>query len=349
MKKEKARYLVIYDNLIEQIKSSSVKKLSVSGISRKYNINRNTADKVLKLLAENGWVRREIGRGTFADGFNDAIRYSINFLYSQNAYESSFVSSYPYVHAGIFEAMQKLGANCEFKVKIFDSAVKREDAIAKSFSGRPGQGIVILDPWNEEILKELHKRKIPYMAYLPPEMASYNSITIDTYQATYRAMEYLIKMSGRKNILFLCSTRDNQWQKSRFKAYCDALKAFNLPLKEKFILEYGMDMNYVPWFVEFVKKHKEVDAVFASNFNFAYETVLIAKAAGIEIPGRLAVISTHDIPKFEKCVPGISAINVSLEGIAEKIFRELKDMIDNGFRENIRLVEESRFIIRGSV
>jgi len=346
-------YKKIYNELVKRIEADALSKLSAVSIGREYNINRNTADKIIGLLDTNGWVRRIPRKGTFPVKNNLKKINSINIIYSFNAFNSQFLSTYPYVHAKLIESIfrDEQAQQCNINLLFIDPMYSYAQMLEKFTSLGTRAGFVVLSPEvPSQVVNLLRQEQLPYMTFAP-EGTEFNSVSHDSYKGTYRAIEHLIKISKRKNILFVnsgISTQSNPWTSVRFKAYSDALKDNNIPLKEEYVFNMSKSADSEFLLMQYLKRNKEIDAVFAASFEPGIGLVNTIKLLKLDIPEKIAVVVFYDVPELSASNPPITAVRAPLKKMGHTILKELLDMINFGFRDNVRYVFNDELILRDS-
>jgi DNA-binding LacI/PurR family transcriptional regulator len=345
-------YKRIYNDLSEKIKDGSLGKLSSVSIGKAYSVNRNTADKVISLLETNGWVRRVPKKGTFPVTRNQRKMSTVNILYSFNSFNDHFLNSYPYVNAKLIETIcqSPSAKQCNINILLLDPANSYEQTFEKLSSLGDRNGFVILDPERfPQLISMLRKEKMPYMTFAP-ESLDINRAAHDSYHGAFRSIEHLIKVSGRKHIAFLSSLpapSANAWTASRFQAYTDALAKNAVPFRESYVLNCSANQGGVG-LINNLRKNREIDAVFAASFEVGRRIVDALKLSEIRIPEDIAVIVFHDLPEFSLSTPAITAVRAPLEKIGLAIIDNLLDMINFGFRDDVRVTFNDELILRDS-
>ncbi len=345
-------YKRIYNDLSEKIKQGTVEKLSSVSIGKAYSVNRNTADKIISLLETNGWVRRVPRKGTFPVKDNLQKMNSINIIYCFNSFNEHFLNRYPYVNAKLIEAIYRseLARQCNINILLLDPASSYSQILEKLTAQGPRAGFVILETGIlPQLIPMFCQEKMPYMTFAPESM-DINRVSHDSYRGTYRAIEHLIKISGRKNIAFLNSSpgTTHPWTSTRIKAYSDVLTENNIPVKDEYIFNSISCDEDIVKVIDALKKNPEIDAVFAASFEVGRKMVNALKLSKIPVPEAIAVIVFYDLPEFSLSNPGITAVKAPLEKMGHAIIENLLDMINFGFRNDIRLTFNDELVLRDS-
>jgi len=342
-------YKKIYESVIEDIKNGNPEKISVNNIAGKYGVSRNTADKAINMLEQNGWVRRVKRKGTFPVKKNSAQVYSINILYDHSSFQSNFLNSYPFVHAKLIESIFKstLMPQCNLQMLFIDSADCLERKKEKLLSLGSRSGLIILDgfPGFEDIISIIRSERIPYITFMPPG-SGINTVFHKDGEGSFNAVNYIIKNSGKRKIMFLSGNRNESLMKPRYIAYLNALKANGIPFRDELVFDLHGNENIKE--LTAVLKSGEVDGIFAASFIVGEKVYELMKILDIKIPDAIALAVFHDIPAFSSSTPSVTAVRTPLELIGTTMLKNLMEMIDFGFRENIKILLDNELLIRKS-
>ena len=166
---------------------------------------------------------------------------------------------------------------------------------------------------------------------------NFNSITIDNYQASKEATNYLIKL-GHKKIAHIASPlSETRIGILRRDGYIDALKESGIKINSKFqfIGDYTVESG-VAACKQLFKNANVPTAIFCSNDEMAYGAINQLRRMKISVPNKVAVIGFDDLPMSKSFYPPLSTIyqprfqigEKSMELLFEKI-KFKKNMIDN--------------------
>ncbi|OQA79764.1 MAG: HTH-type transcriptional regulator AscG [Lentisphaerae bacterium ADurb.Bin242] len=343
-------YRKVYDSIVEQLENNKREKISATILSREYSINRNTAEKVMDLLEANGKIRRISRKGSFPIKQSGCLHGdSINFLFTRDTFSNQFLDTYPFVNAKLIDGIYRSAASkkCDVNILLLDPASSKAELGAKFSSFGPRAGFVLLNPETmPQVLSVLRGEQFPYMAY--SSVAEGNRISHDSYTASCRAVEHLVRITGRKNIAFLNPGSDFTYTGDRMRGYRDTLKKCGIPFREELVFTRPYSDTEFLAFVQSDYPGGKIDAVFSATFEIGRKAVNVLKFCGTRIPEEIAVIVYYDLPEFSMSVPSISCVNVPLEKIAASMVENLFDMINFGFRDDIRIVFKDELILRES-
>ncbi len=152
-------------------------------------------------------------------------------------------------------------------------------------------------------------------------------VTSDNFQATKKAIEYLIE-KGCKSIGYVGSKPlVNSEVMLRIEAYKETIQEHGLKLQVvNEVISHGEERNVVS---EFFERYPNVDGVFVSGFTMAQAFCTVAKEKGIKIPSDVQMISYDG--SFRQWNGGItmSCVEQNVEEMARKVVNLLIDKINN--------------------
>jgi LacI family transcriptional regulator, galactose operon repressor len=213
-------------------------------------------------------------------------------------------------------------------------------------------GFILVPPaGSEKELLKLKHEKIPFVVVDRIfENVFSHSVTIDNYQASYDATEYLIK-NNRKNFALINNINELANMKRRGEGFYDALKNNGIAVNKSLIkhLNYSHDPNYIMEATRDIVKNG-ADAILFTNSQLGVLGLECLKELRVNISNSMSIISFDDSIAYELFSPTISAIRQPIEQMSKEALRILIDIIENkyidGKYENIVL--DSEIIIRES-
>ncbi len=171
-----------------------------------------------------------------------------------------------------------------------------------------------------------------------------DKITVNDFDATYNAVEFLIK-TNCKNIAFLSTINNTSVGELRTKGYCKALEKNNL--NSPILINIP---NYSK-FESILAKHlktQNIDAIVAADQFSAICAMNIIQKKGLKIPEDISVIGFTDglIPQYT--LPPLTTINQKAEEMGQIAFKTLIDRIENNDVTVTYQIIETELIRRGS-
>jgi DNA-binding LacI/PurR family transcriptional regulator len=308
-------YKEIYDALLGEINSGKLPEgsriPSEKELCRTYKVSRITSKHALELLAEQGYITRYPGKGSFVNGRLSAKPESSSLMPSMIAFlttdfSDAFGTKLLY---GVLETCTVLGYQLILK-RTRDRLDEEEEAIKELAKSDVG-GILILpvhgEYYNSEILNLiLNKKAVVFVDRRMKGLAA-PAIATDNVAAAELGVEYLIKL-GHRNIGFYSGPVTNS---SSTEDRCQGfIKAFarlgvihnpayfchkltstwNYPFHAREHVE--ADINMV---AEHLKTNPGITAAFVTEYDMAIIVKAAAENLGRQIPAGLSIL-TFDSP-----------------------------------------------------
>lgn len=295
--KGKTKYAALMENLKGDILSGKIKpgeKLpSENELSARYEISRHTVRKALGILANEGYITAEHGRGTFC---SERMRHTKN---SRNiAVITTYLSDYifPRVLQGVDQVLTENGYSIILK-NTGNSRAKEvrclEDILTKDIDG------LIIEPSksqmyckHQHLYERLDEYGIPYVFIqgIFPQMEQKPYVLMDDCQGGYLLTKYLIGL-GHRRIAGIFKVDDIQGQ-DRHKGYVRALQEAGMAYDPDVVIWFHTEDRTVKPISEItrmVKAGVDIDAVVCYNDQIAMEAIRVLKIAGKRVPEDLSV------------------------------------------------------------
>lgn len=295
--KGKTKYAALMENLKGDILSGKIKpgeKLpSENELSARYEISRHTVRKALGILANEGYITAEHGRGTFC---SERMRHTKN---SRNiAVITTYMSDYifPRLLQGIDRVLTENGYSIVLK-NTGNSRAREvkclEDILTKDIDG------LIIEPSksqmyckHQHLYERLDEYGIPYVFIqgIFPQMGEKPYVLMDDCQGGYVLTKYLIEL-GHRQIAGIFKADDIQGQE-RHKGYVKALQEAGMPYNPDMVVWFHTEDRTIKPISEverMVKENVPMDAVVCYNDQIAMEAIRILKMAGKQVPEDISV------------------------------------------------------------
>lgn len=295
--KGRTKYMTLMENLKGDILSGKIRpgeKLpSENELSARYEISRHTVRKALGMLANEGYITAEHGRGTFC---SERMRHTKS---SRNiAVITTYLSDYifPRLLQGIDGVLTENGYSIILK-NTGNSRAKEvrclEDILTKDIEG------LIIEPSksqmyckHQHLYERLEEYEIPYvfMQGIFPQMEGKPYVLMDDCKGGYLLTKYLIDL-GHKGIAGIFKADDIQGQE-RHKGYVKALQEGGMAYDPDMVIWFHTEDRTVKPISEITRLAKaraDLDAVVCYNDQIAMETVRVLKKAGKRVPQDISI------------------------------------------------------------
>ncbi|MGP3960479.1 LacI family DNA-binding transcriptional regulator [Nonomuraea sp. 3N208] len=151
---------------------------------------------------------------------------------------------------------------------------------------------------------------------LPVGLHPYSYVDMDNRAGARQAVKHLLGL-GRRRIAAIAGSQDMGVGVDRLAGYRDALLPSGLPE----LVEYGdfSEQSGATAMAELLKKHPDVDAVFAASDPMALGAMRVLKAAGRAIPEDVAVIGFDDSKAAVSADPPLTTVHQPTEAMGRQM------------------------------
>ena len=194
--------------------------------------------------------------------------------------------------------------------------------------------LVFSDGLMDQDLVNLNETGFPMVLVhrTPPASTSIPSVTVENVEITKELIDHLIRVHGKRRILFLralFTRRNSIWRETGYK---NALTENGIPFDENFILngEFERDISFQVM-NEFLENGHRVDfdAVFSGDDDAAIGVLRSLRKHGLNVPGDVAVVGFDDLGFAPFLNPPLTTVRAPTEEVgrtaAEKLFGLIED------------------------
>lgn len=151
------------------------------------------------------------------------------------------------------------------------------------------------------------------------------NVVVDNYQGIFNVINHLIENHSYKNIAFIKGPEGHPEAEERLKAYLDALKKHDIPVKEELIRpgdfseEAGVEaVKYL-----YTTYRGKVDAIACVDDDSALGVFSELKNRGIKVPSDVAVTGFDDIDLAVNLIPSLTTVRQPYDQLVSEAFNVL--------------------------
>jgi GntR family transcriptional regulator, arabinose operon transcriptional repressor len=263
-------------------------------LTKAYNLSRGTIRKALDILANEGLISRQIGRGTFilAPNVKDKGRYRIAVVWSIIRAVSSEM------FAGLESQLAEAG--CDLLFSTSEHEPGKEAQILNRLLNSDIDGIVLYgtgDKSNNGLLKAFVEKEIPLILldrFVPELREQVCWVTSANKLGAYEITQHLIEL-GHRRIAHIIWTPDNEDISTlveRRAGYLQTLLEANLEPQRAPILSVSgrawHNSNFAELFGDFLNEKKPT-ALFFNNDAAAFRALPLLRQRGLHIPKDISI------------------------------------------------------------
>ncbi|MEG3175532.1 LacI family DNA-binding transcriptional regulator [Sphingomonas sp. RB3P16] len=150
------------------------------------------------------------------------------------------------------------------------------------------------------------------------------SLRVDNAAGAAAMVAHLVA-SGRRHIVHLSGPLSNLEARERIDGYETAMCGAGLVpqiVAGDFMQETGAALA-----AQILRDHPQVDAIFAANDMMAIGLLTALRAAGVDVPGQVAIAGFDDIPLARLISPSLTTMRVDIAGIGARAVARLTEAI----------------------
>jgi len=213
-------------------------------------------------------------------------------------------------------------------------------------------GILILSTWDiniEEVIPFIEENKPVVLLEARISGVNKNFVVIDHYKGAFDAVEYLIKL-GHRNIAHISGTKGHPHTEARLAGYLDALKAYNIPIREDYIIEG--DFNNLDLVLENMKKFLQLrplpTAIFGANDNITITAMNFVKNRGFNVPEDISLIGFDNTHSSSLSNPPLTTVTQPLYEVGKEGASMLLNLLKTKKLFTVPKVLRAELVIRQS-
>ncbi|MHA4811500.1 LacI family DNA-binding transcriptional regulator [Flavitalea flava] len=233
-----------------------------------------------------------------------------------------------------------------------DESVEKSHDLIEALLNRQVDALIIAPAeFTEQQIRDLQKRDVPFVLidrYFP-DIES-NCVRINNFQASYNAVDHLIKMGSRRIVMMTYNT-GMQHIGERKRGYLEALKDNNISFQEEWLPLASY--HHLEQDVEKIMKNlllpiPKVDAFFFATNSLAVQGLKQINKLGVKVPDDLAIISFDESDVFDFFYSPVTIVRQSLQDIGREAVKLVMENISQKTRKHSQVVVDATLMIRES-
>lgn len=290
-----------------------------NALNNKKGVNRETAEQILKVASEYGYVMenkiRRIKLVTYRDSgevFSDSPFFAVLLESVENesrksGYETTIFNLYRR-HADYEERVQELLSDTSAAILLVGTELDEKEAAVFQKASVP---LVLLDCWFENL--------------------SFNAVLMNNQDSVCQAIEYLSQLGHRKIGYLKGNVRIKNFE-YREQGYRRGLVHQQLPCEEKYIFSVppAIDGAFEAFDLILTKNKDLPTAFFADNDMIALGVMKALQKHGYRIPEDISIIGFDDINFCNLFTPTLTTLKVFKKELGQLAVRRLIRLIKTG-------------------
>jgi len=162
----------------------------------------------------------------------------------------------------------------------------------------------------------------------------YPDLSIDNYRGVYSAVEHLIKVHNYKHIAIVRGSIGHPDADARYRAYVDALQAYNIPVNPDYVAESLFELASANEMTEKAvarwtqELHLEIDAIIAASDYIAFGVIKAIETRGLRVPEDIAVVGFDGVDDSQANIPSVTTVYQSFYELGQQGIEMLLSLMD---------------------
>lgn len=282
---------------------------SEKDLCAEFNVARGTVRQALQTLENEGFLRREQGRGTFVH-INDLSTDKVQ--HKRLAFIVPYVrdSSVPTILIGFQQVAEQ--ANYSVIFNHVNNDIKQQERVMRKLVSEGVAGIALypVDSENLMLVENLSASGFPLVLidrYLRGVSSDY--VMTDHFGGAIRGTHYLFDQ-GHHRVGFATWLSPAVSMEHRYLGYVQALSERGIPLEERLVCRVeGYPMIDLSPLCDFLSGEHRPTAVFAANDQIAIGIYRAAAAVGLSVPDDLSVLGFDNLDVSAHLEPPLTTLS----------------------------------------
>ncbi|MCI0556212.1 MAG: LacI family transcriptional regulator [Anaerolineae bacterium] len=203
--------------------------------------------------------------------------------------------------------------------------------------------LVFSDGLVDDDLINLNARGFPMVLVhrTPPPSVSIPSVTVENTEITHKLVDHLIKVHGKRRIMFLRGPIHQEDSLRREVGYKSALRANGIPFDENLILngEFDRDIAYQVMH-GFLNNGRQIafDAVFTGDDDSAIGVLRALHQHDYRVPEEIAVVGFDDLGFASFLSPPLTTVRAPTEAVGRIATERLFGLLENQLSDEVMIL-----------
>lgn len=347
------KYLQAREILVEAIRAGRLapgaKLPSTKEIGALFDISLITAHKALEGLVELGWLRREVGRGTFVrDDVDPAVGIQRELYVGLLLDHRDHVNLDDYYHGTIFNRLRRKARADTRRVEFFF-----RDRFDLRDKGSKNVGAICIHPplESQPQVEGLAQRRpvIVLGGSFPGTRVA--SVDCDNEGGARMAVRHLLQL-GHQRFMVLSGPMNMSNSRDRASGALAELAGHGIKLLERDLLvstdSIILDEKVKTQIERRLAERDRPTAVVAGGFYLAMATMQIIRQAGLSIPGDVSIVGFDDPTSAPLLDPPLTTIRQPLDEMAVRAYEMICQAIEQHSSVTSACSLEPELVVRAS-
>ncbi len=327
------RYIQAKKILAEAIRNGAfppgAKLPNTSEIGAQVNVSLITAHKAIQCLVDEGWLRRERGRGTFVRGdYVASVAAKARFRVALVLHPASSLEDFYHgaLIAGIHRAAEEGDQVGELVIRRLAEPDKLETIDA--------DGFLCFHPYQDSFpaLEEAAKRKAIVVVGGSTKDTSLHCVDSQNFLGALSVVRHLVEM-GHHRIAIVNGPLQGTNSLHRFEGYTAGLEASGLPLLDEYVFnaEQAKSAGKVMGrLTESLRGSQRPTAILACGYYLSLDVMTVLQRLNLRIPRDISLAGFDDPKSASLLNPPLTTVRQPLEEMGARAYERMVQLIEGG-------------------
>jgi GntR family transcriptional regulator of arabinose operon len=349
------RYLQVKDILERMVRSGEIRPgdriPSERDLAKSLDVSQMTVNKAVGLMVREGWLRRELGNGTF-------VRQELQ-LPPPSVVAVGFAIPAPsealdedYFFGALLRGIRKASVGRPLSLRLLDDQSR---ALTEAIAEAEVDGCIVVDLRGENLAAiEGLARQGRRVVVLGGHDGSLDAPVIDgdNYAGAAEAVAHLLSL-GHTRIAGLFALMESWHSKQRHRAFVETLANASIATDDRLVVfDEGDGRRLAPdtagRLSALFQTEKPPTALFCGGFFLALEAMNVIRGLDLRIPADVSIVGYDDPSPARYLVPPLTTVRQPLEEMGERSVVQLYDWIRQGVEPPKRTIFEESLVVRSS-
>ncbi|GMV97866.1 MAG: GntR family transcriptional regulator [Phycisphaerae bacterium] len=300
---------------------------STSEIGSRVNVSLITAHKAIQCLVEEGWLRRERGRGTFVRGdFKVSVAAKPRFRIALVLHPANRLGDF--YHGGLMEGLHRAAEECE---DIGELIIRRRSNL-EDLPSIDSDGFLCFHPYHDDFTKlELTAQNRPVVVVGGSlDETPLHCVDSENFKGMRTAVRHLLDM-GHERIAIVNGPLNSPNCMHRFQGYVSEMEACGLPVRQELVFNAEMAATVGPVLDrlgEAMRSRRRPTAVIACGYYLALEVMTLLQQMDLRIPKDVSLVGFDDPKSASLLNPPLTTVRQPLEEMGERAYRHIVALVN---------------------
>jgi len=276
---------------------------------------------------------------------NEAKEIGILLALRPNPFQSTYIME-------LLKGITKIAFPSDFELSLIPqkSFLGSKIGVRQYCRSRGIKGLLALAPLKDTPLpSKLVGQKIPYLIVGSTyKDKAIDWIDVDNTTASFKAVEYLIKL-GHRRIGLINSSLQLQCFLDRAKGYQLALEKYGIPIYDDLIINEPVGIDISDYFVNRLVHLKNIPtALFVTSHLHSVNIMDALKQHGIRVPQDVSIVGFGDYQITSYTSPPLTTVHQPVLELGEIAVETLLKIIQGEIQSPIQITLKAGLIVRGS-